>query len=134
MAAAPMEGIMKRNGKVRPQRVIHCPKCQAVLNVQRDLRTRAVRGHKDVLEMGLQCWRCKQWMHIYFSSPEVDVLRTAYRKAQRRAISTQQPRDVAKMQVSGEAYRQAFDELNGRLRAELKIVNRLYVTGAEEEE
>lgn len=126
---------MKRNG-AQPEpkpKTINCQQCGAVLNVKRDLRRRAVRGHKDITEMGLQCWKCSQWVHIYFSGPELDKRRTAYRKAQRRAISTQKPKDVEKMQALGEAYREAYDRLNGELREELGIVDRLYVTSERDE-
>lgn len=127
---------MRRNGKQMGQRPrqITCLACSAVLNVQRDLRRRAVRGQKDVVEMGLQCWRCKRWTHIYFSSPELDQRRTVFRKAQRRAISTEQPKDVERMKETGEAYRAAYDQLNGEMRERMGIVDRLYVTDDEVDE
>lgn len=119
-------------GKPKPK-IIDCQQCGAVLNVNRDLRRRAVRGHKGITEMGLECWQCSRWVHIFFSSPELDKRRSTYRKSQRRAISTQQQKDIEKAKVDGESYQQEYDRLNGELRQKLGIVSRVYMTDADEE-
>lgn len=113
--------MMKRNGKRPRHKTINCAQCDAVLNVNRDLRTRAVKGHNNVMEMGLKCWRCGQWVHVYFSGPELDRRRTDYQKAQRRAISTMRPKDRDRLEKARAAYQTEFDRFNKEMRYMLVI-------------
>lgn len=112
----------------RRSKRITCSNCNAVLNVRRDLRRRAVSYHKGVTEMGLECWKCKAWIHTHFDSDdELGNLRKRYRKAGRRYVSTQSKRDRDRLQKAGEQYQVAFDEFNRRMREATGITERLIV-------
>ena len=125
---------MKRNGKKLPVQEIRCQQCDAVLSMRRDLKRRAVRGHNGVTELGLQCWRCKRWVHVYFDGPSLTGPRKRYRKAQRRAISTKLPDDEQRALEEHAAYIAAFNALNDEMRGRLGISERVYAGEGEEDE
>lgn len=126
---------MRRNGKKRlPPREIRCSKCDAVLSVTRDLKREAVRGHKDVTELGMRCWRCKHWAHVYFDGPPLVKPRKKFKKTQRRYISTQKDEDRAAMEAAHAEFKEAFNRFNDAMRRGLGIVNRNYTGEIEVEE
>lgn len=109
--------------RFRPRRTrqpaIVCTECQGTINLKKDIVIRGTEKRDNVLEMGMECPKCKHWYHVMFEDSEVRRLREKFKRAHQRSIdSPENGRLQARANQLLEEFRSYLEEFNNRLREE----------------
>jgi hypothetical protein len=74
--------IRKRGGILPERRLISvCRRCGGQTPEKEAIQTRTVEGFGDLIEMGVACVHCGDWIHGRFDSPALDPHRQCVRDA-----------------------------------------------------